>query len=51
MKPYAIRQARGDEESIVRKRIAEPFLTDPTKEISGQRLREFGTKRLLIVYL
>ena len=28
---YAIRQARRDEESIVRERIAEAFLTDPTR--------------------
>jgi len=28
---YAIRQARMDEENIVRERIAEAFLTDPTR--------------------
>jgi len=30
---YALRQARRDEENIVRERIAEAFLTDPTRNL------------------
>jgi len=41
---YAIRQARWDEESIVRERIAEAFLTDPTRNLL-EEVKRYGNKK------